>query len=369
MSLFGDIFSGIGSLFGSALPGIDSLSQVLPTDAFNPGSIMDTGAAFNFADAAAPSLLGGTSGLGSGLDLSSLFGGGGGLDSFLGATAGSAPEAAQDAGAGVGAGFIPDVGTGTGIGGGTGSEGAIPGGAAFGGNSGLIDPSVTSDDSLTRFYNSFAPPTAGNAPPSFVDSGAVGGDAPLGGAEAGGGTGIAGKGNVSQPGFFDNILKSLSSNPLGVLATAGGLGASLMKNKGPQQYPGYNQIASNAAGLQTTGQELMKPLTENAPLPAGGQQAIDQALNSAMATIRSNYAAMGMTGSSEEAKAIASARQSAATQKFQMANALAQEGLQTIGASSGLYNNIMQTNMQSDQNLTAAISRMASALAGGSGRG
>lgn len=166
--------------------------------------------------------------------------------------------------------------------------------------------------------------------------------------------------------FMDNpglgtALNVLKANPAAVIG-AGGLGYAAMQQGQP--LPGEDAVNSTAAELSSQGKELQKYL-QTGTLPPGLQGGIDQAAASAKATIRSQYAARGMSGSSAEAQDLAHVDQAAQAQGAQMAMQLLQTGISETGMASQLYQQILQSALQQDQSLGTAIANFASNAAGG----
>jgi len=161
----------------------------------------------------------------------------------------------------------------------------------------------------------------------------------------------------------------------GGLGLAGGglLMSMLMNNSIPYAGP---QAGSAASGLRTgnaligTGQQEANALLTG-QLPPGAQAAIDQATTAAEATVASNFAGLGLSGSSMQDQAIAGIQQAAAAQKFADLQGVAQTGLSqinagqnSINAANQVYSNLMNTQLQQDYLTQLAIARMSAALAG-----
>lgn len=158
-----------------------------------------------------------------------------------------------------------------------------------------------------------------------------------------------------------NILSAIGNNA-GPLASVGGLAATaLMGNK---KLPGEDQIRSEADKLATQGDALQNYL-QTGTLPAGLQNALTQASKSAEAAIRSEYAAHGMSGSSAEQDALARVKENVSAQGSQMALQLLQTGIGESQGAAQLYQGILSSALQQDNNLGSAIGRFASSFAGG----
>ena len=153
------------------------------------------------------------------------------------------------------------------------------------------------------------------------------------------------------------------SPALGLLAAAP---VALQAIRGSQPFKGETQLQQSAAQLGQQGKELQNYL-QTGTLPPGAQAAINQATASAQAAIRSQYASMGMIGSSAEAQDLAAAQQAGVTQATNMAAQLLSTGVQDTQMSDQLYQDIMNQSMQDDQNLSAAIGNFAYMAGGGLG--
>jgi len=121
-------------------------------------------------------------------------------------------------------------------------------------------------------------------------------------------------------------------------------------------------LATNAAQLNAQGQQLQTYL-QTGTLPPGAQASINQAVAASQASIRSQYASMGMSGSSAEAQDLANAQTAGATQANQMAMSLMNTGIQETNMSDQLYQNIMNESMQQDNQLSSAIGTFAASAA------
>ena len=147
------------------------------------------------------------------------------------------------------------------------------------------------------------------------------------------------------------------------LLPAGLLGYEALKSsEGLGNIPGYNQLDATASQLSAQGQQLAGYL-QNGTLPPGVQQSLDQAAKQAQATIRSQYAARGMSGSSAEATDLANAQQTVNSQGTQIAMQLLQQGVNETNLSSQLYAQIMSANLQNDNQLGNALTTLAAGAA------
>ena len=83
----------------------------------------------------------------------------------------------------------------------------------------------------------------------------------------------------------------------------------------------------------------------------------------AKATIRSQHAAQGTSGSSAEMQELSNVDTTMTTQGANMAMQLFSTGLSEAGMSAQLYQLILQTALTQDQQLGSAVGRFASSLA------
>lgn len=177
----------------------------------------------------------------------------------------------------------------------------------------------------------------------------------------------AGGGETSFAKFLDNPsfssgLDVLKENPMQALNVAT-LGYGLMK--GQQNPPGYGQIQGEASQLAKQSGQLESYLSSG-QLPPGIQNSINAAGEAAAASIRSRYAAQGMSGSSAESQDLANVQTAMAGQAANIAMQLYQQGVAESQVSTQLYEVLMQTAMQQDAELANAVGNFAFAMAGGS---
>lgn len=264
-------------------------------------------------------------------------------------------------------------------GGGTG--GSLPGAAATAAPSGVDavggtggDVTLSSDLSspISSNVGSGTVGTQGlssGAPGTFTGFGTGAGGAGIDGA-TGGSSAFTPAPKTSLQNFIsDPGLKSagnvLASNP-GATLSGVGLGIDALKNG--ETVKGEKQIQGEAGQLASQGQSLQQYLASGS-LPPGLQTGITQATNSAKATIRSQYAAKGMSGSSAEQQDLANADAAAQAQGAQLGLQLMNTGISETGMASQLYQQIMQSALQKDKDLGSAISSFASAAGGGTPTG
>lgn len=193
--------------------------------------------------------------------------------------------------------------------------------------------------------------TASNAPIGSAELSSLAGSVPA----AAGGAGTA-----------SSLLKSVTGN-LGPIVTGAGLAANLLGQKAPAVSEGQAESAlgSQATQAASSGQQLQNYLPSGT-LPPGAQAGIDQAKNSAKASIRSKYASMGMSGSSSEQQELAAVDANAQAQGEQQALQLLNSGISESQLSGSLYQSILNGQLQQDQALSSSIGNFASSLAGGS---
>jgi len=162
-------------------------------------------------------------------------------------------------------------------------------------------------------------------------------------------------------GLGSQVGNYLMKNPQAALSALG-LAANLMKG---DQMPKYaSNVSAEAAKLQAQGAQLQGYLTSGT-LPPGIAASLSAAHNSAAATIRSQYAARGQSGSSAEMQDLANLAQTTVSQGASIANQLLTTGVNEQEFASGLYQNLMQTSMQQDVAMSNAIAGFTNAMAGG----
>lgn len=113
-------------------------------------------------------------------------------------------------------------------------------------------------------------------------------------------------------------------------------------------------LKAQAAGLDAQGQQLLSSASTGT-LPPGAQNLLDRQLETETAGIRSQYASMGLSGSSMEGQAIAAAQNNAITKRFDLATSLSSTGLQMLNASSPIYQKLFEQGLQQDQGLQEAL--------------
>lgn len=305
-------------------------------------------------------ILGTTQGAGSltgagtiGGDIKSLFSGGG-------ANVATTPSAGVTSAAG-NSGLPSSTPAGAGVGSAAGV--AAPSGVAAGGGdvTNSFDPNSSLNSTATAAGGA-SPGTQGLAigqPNTF--SGFAGG---TGGANIPGAT--EGFGSAFTPAaptqsFGQKALSAVSS-PSALLA---GGGLVLDAAKATKLASGEAALKQQASQLSQQGQALGGYL-QSGTLPPGLQQGITQATNAAKATIRSQYASRGMSGSSAEQQELQAVDERAQAQGAQQALQLLQMGVSETGMASGLYQALMGQSLQQDKDLSSSIAAFAAAAGGGS---
>ena len=156
------------------------------------------------------------------------------------------------------------------------------------------------------------------------------------------------------------ITGAVGSN-LGTGVAAGGLLYNLLQ-PGPNK-ASTDALKSTASTLGTQATQLESYLNTGT-LPAGAQSAVNQATNSAKAAIKSQYASMGLSGSTMETEALAQVDANASAEVFNIGSSLMTTGLNEAQISSGLYQDIININQGQSAQTGNAIAALAAALSG-----
>jgi hypothetical protein len=290
------------------------------------------------------------------------------LVSWIGDTAGGAASAVGDAASSIGTG-ISDA-----LGGVTDSFGADPhlsmlapgeGATSFAGDvnpvvAGANPSSVYNPDfsNIAGGGNGGLPAISPSAPilagggDSYLDGGSMK-SAAFNAAPSGGGW-------ASGGGPSSGITGMLKNNASWLLP-ASGIGMAALKSQQP--LPGTNALKANAAALTSAAGPLMDPLTKGSPLPGGAQAGLDAAAAGMVASIKSQHAANGTSGSSMEAQELAAVPRQIQQQQLAEAQTLYSQGLQTLGMADSATQQIMQNTLQQDTALTGALARVAASMA------
>ena len=173
------------------------------------------------------------------------------------------------------------------------------------------------------------------------------------------------------------VTQLAPDNALGSLGNALG-GSSALKSWGPLALAGagmgYNLLKGNAALPQSAqltalakqdsaqGAQLQSYLTSGT-LPPGVQSGLTAAAQSAEASIRSQYATRGQSGSSAEAQDIARMHQSVMANGASIASGLMQQGISESNMAQSIYAQLMQAQVQQDAALSQSIAGFSGALA------
>lgn len=180
-----------------------------------------------------------------------------------------------------------------------------------------------------------------------------------------GGVGGSGSGSGNWAtnlfGSSNAVTNTLGKIPPAALFGGAVLGADLlMGDKPPAALP---QLQAAQAEAGSTGRALSSYMFSGT-LPPGAQAAVDQAHNAATAQVKSNYAKLGLSGSTMEAQALEQVQQATAAQKFQFADQLLKEGANYAQISDNMLAEILKAQTQQQDQLTAAIGQFAAGLAG-----
>jgi hypothetical protein len=179
---------------------------------------------------------------------------------------------------------------------------------------------------------------------------------------------IAAYGGTPPAAAKPDFLSRLSSDPLGTIADNGklalagaGLGYDALKGNKPPQ--GQEQLQALADSLTKQSKQLTSTAL-NTALPPEAQAQLEQARSSATAGIRSQFARMGLGGSTMEAQALAGVQEQIAAQGSTIMQQLMQQGMSAAQAADTMLAQIMQSNVSRDNALSSAVGSFAGALAG-----
>ena len=179
------------------------------------------------------------------------------------------------------------------------------------------------------------------------------------------------KGGVKS--VFDPLKDGVKSvaNTLGLddpgtraLMSAGGLGLQALRSTGLP--PGGSQLKALADQFSTQGATLTTDALAG-KLPPGAQAQLSQASDAAKAKVRSEYARMGLSGSTMETQAMAQADQQMAAQGYQMMQQLLSTGLSEEQAAATMMQQLMTAQISQQTALTGALARFAGGLGGSTG--
>lgn len=225
-------------------------------------------------------------------------------------------------------------------------------------------PAATNNSSqITSFLNGGSPAptttTSAASAPSLVDNGNGQGNT----------NSIVSTANTPvAPSTLQQITSALglgNTSPGDVLKGAigaGGLAYSAINNAGSTS--AEKALKGQAATQSAQGQQLETYLA-NGTLPPGAQAYVDQQTAAQKAAIQSKYAALGMSGSTAEIQELNNVDAQATSQMFQIASQLYSTGVTETGASSQLYDLLMNAQNADNAQIGNAISTFVSALGGG----
>lgn len=296
--------------------------------------------------------------------------GGGGADALTGAlTPGSALTTGAVPGAQT---ALPAVSAGTSVGGPAAAAPSLPASVA------QAAPTVTGD--LTGAGVGGGTGGVGGTGLTEADYAAINNAPGMGGGGDAAAKTVAATG--SKGGFLDRTLSSITGGSVGGgdLRDLGTVlsGGMMLKNVlgGDKTMPGEAGINRGAAGLEATarGQAALGTQLEgylqSGKLPPGVEAGLRSATQAAHATIKSQHAARGTSGSSAEASEIQAANdralaagQQVAMQLLQQGSSMIGQGVNTEGLASQLYQSILANSLEKDRELGQSIGAFSSALA------
>ncbi len=225
---------------------------------------------------------------------------------------------------------------------------------------------------------------AGSAAPALfteggITSGSAATDAALGlgagaaGAAAGGavGAGVSGAGGGTTGGGGSTLSKVLASPTVKSVESAAPtvLGAASLAQEAALQKQALGLQSQAISAQQPALQAANKALQEYAAGTLSGPQeaAIGQWTDQATAQVKQAYANMGLSGSSQEASALAQVQQQAEAQKAQYIQQNFSNAMQALGLSANVYGGITQQELQTAGGMSGALSNLGKAL-GASGQ-
>ena len=267
-------------------------------------------------------------------------------------------------------------------------------GAAGGGGGAFVAPSAPATPFAGGASATAGPQALGLSSQDVIPSGFdITAGAPT---TTGGGTAALTAGPATSPlsGLAGSVGSTLSNNA-GWLVPAAALGFEALNQPSmpsPQGLTGNltgiatpettagTSLLNTGQSIITQGQGLVQPLASGAgpgSLPSGAEAELSQATQSAIATIRSQYASMGLSGSTMEQQAINEVQSNALTQRYNIATQMAQTGLNEINTGEGvtgqgtgalnsassIYSNLLNQSLQSDAALQSAVSGFAGQVA------
>ena len=267
-------------------------------------------------------------------------------------------------------------------------------GAAGGGGGAFVAPSAPATPFAGGASATAGPQALGLSSQDVIPSGFdITAGAPT---TTGGGTAALTAGPATSPlsGLAGSVGSTLSNNANWLVPAAAlgfealnqpsmpspqGLTGNLTGIATPETTAGTS-LLNTGQSIITQGQGLVQPLASGAgpgSLPSGAEAELSQATQSAIATIRSQYASMGLSGSTMEQQAINEVQSNALTQRYNIATQMAQTGLNEINTGEGvtgqgtgalnsassIYSNLLDQSLQSDAALQSAVSGFAGQVA------
>lgn len=243
--------------------------------------------------------------------------------------------------------------------------------AAAGGNSNaaLSTAATTTTDPNTPnvvTYPNLGTPSTGTPTPDPELNGATGFQP--GGGMAAPPTPAATTAGTTNWGDFSNdptgTVGSALKNNASWLVPAAGLGMTAAKTlfAGGPSISGTESTLQNQANTLNANSAQMESYLQTGQLPAGVAQSITSATASAKASIRSQYAARGMAGSSAEAQDLAAVDNQASSQGANIAMGLMQQGISEAQLAQGIYGQLLNASVAQNAQLSSAIGSFASSL-------
>lgn len=231
------------------------------------------------------------------------------------------------------------------------------GGAGVAG--GDFGSSLNSDFGITPSATAGTAATAGSSPAVPIPQGGF--LSPASGNainQAVGGSGSAAAPSTGIMSTIQNALKGTGSS-LGTLGQVAA-GGSILKNLLAPAPKGTNELESAGSSALTAESQLIGD-EASGKLPPGQQATIDQQVSDVQNAIRSKYASLGLTGSTEEQQALQAASDQGVQLSTQAASQATQTGLNALGATNSIYSTLLQSILGNNTNLSSAISTLSGA--------
>ena len=171
----------------------------------------------------------------------------------------------------------------------------------------------------------------------------------------------AGGAGGSSGGIGSTIGNWLMKNP-GIA-----LGGALLAGQGifgNNSVPGLSAVQGVAGQDAALADQALSGL-KTGQVPPGAQSVLDSLTSSMKTKVRSQYANLGLSGSTMEAQDLAKVDQEVAGQKWGIINSLVGTGTAALSAEGTLDQASMNAQVQQDQEMQKAIASFAAALAGG----